>query len=149
MAVGAVLSAEALAGERVSIRVSGCTSMSANRLTVACCMLTSSVLTGPSWSALRPKLHCTVPAPKTSAPLVARYSVRWCVRVRGATVEPSSIMACCTAWSWPDRLIKPAGLEPLSGDVSNSYPSVLAESVVTCPAAVPAAGVRRQNRNFA
>ena len=62
--------------------------MSANRFTVACCMLGSgglplgSVL--PLFQALvlsRPQAHWTVPAPNTSAPLGARYRVRWWVRV--------------------------------------------------------------------
>ena len=38
----------------------------------------------PSWLASRPQDHWTVPAPNTSAPLGARYSVRWWVAVPGA-----------------------------------------------------------------
>ena len=50
--------------------------MSANRFTVACCMLTSDD-SGPfvetlSWVVSRPQDHWTVPAPKTIAPLGAR-----------------------------------------------------------------------------
>ncbi len=72
---------------RPLISVVAGTPMSAKRFTVACCMTGSGVapLGGPLlFQALvssRPQAHCTVPAPKTSAPLGALYSVRWWVCV--------------------------------------------------------------------
>ena len=61
--------------------------MSAKRLTVACCMVGSAGLPLgllPS----RPQVHWTVPAPKTRAPLGARYSERWWVMLAAATFVP-------------------------------------------------------------
>ncbi len=46
MAVGGVVSVDAVAGCSPAIRVAGCTPMSANRFTVACCMLAS--VAGPA-----------------------------------------------------------------------------------------------------
>ena len=43
--------------------------MSANRLTVACCMFAVGRLRRRRGCASRPHDHCTVPAPNTSAPL--------------------------------------------------------------------------------
>ena len=43
---------------------------------------------GLSWTASRPHDHWTVPAPKTSAPRGARYSVRLWVAVPVPNVEP-------------------------------------------------------------
>src|SRR5664279_1847475 len=57
-------------------RVAGCTPMSAKRLTVACCMSGSGAgVMVPSWLLSSPHAHCTVPLPKTNAPLGARYMV--------------------------------------------------------------------------
>ena len=69
--------------------------MSANRLTVACCITGSGAAEagGPLWFhpfvVSRPHAHWTVPAPNTSAPLAAGYIVRLCVWVvPSATVLP-------------------------------------------------------------
>ena len=72
--VGGVWSVEAVAATSPDWSVAGWTPMSANRFTVACCMLTSALAkpSPPSWSESRPQDHCTVPAPKTRAPLLAR-----------------------------------------------------------------------------
>ena len=69
--VGAVVSVEAVAATRPDCSESGCTPMSANRLTVACRMPDVGVVEPPSWLPSSPHDHCTVPAPKTSAPLGA------------------------------------------------------------------------------
>ncbi len=59
--------------------------MSANRLTVACWTAVSEVgRASAEWLLSRPHAHWTVPAPKTRAPLGARYIVRWWVAVPGA-----------------------------------------------------------------
>ena len=60
--------------------------MSANRLTVACCITGSGAarrrpVVAPALVTSSPHAHCTVPAPKTSAPGGAWYIVRWCVCV--------------------------------------------------------------------
>src|SRR6185436_11353078 len=47
----------------------GCAPISANRLIVACCIAWSAGYEPRSWLLSRPQAHCTVPAPKTSAPL--------------------------------------------------------------------------------
>src|SRR6185312_949719 len=64
---GAVVSVDAVAIWIPEIGVAGCAPMSANRLTVACCMVTSTAL--PVVEPSRPHAHWTVPAPNTSAPL--------------------------------------------------------------------------------
>jgi hypothetical protein len=72
---GAVWSVEVVAAFRSLCNVSGWTFMSASRLIVACRMLGSGAVgapSGPSWTASSPHDHCTVPPPKTSAPLGAR-----------------------------------------------------------------------------
>ena len=69
---GAAVSVEAEAAVRLGSSDPGWLCMSANRLTVACCMRGSAVEVSRSWLASRPQDHCTVPAPKTSAPLEAR-----------------------------------------------------------------------------
>src|SRR4051812_13533975 len=76
VAVGAVWSVVAVAATSPVCRVDGCAFMSASRFTVACCMSRSTGVPEKSWSASRPQDHWTVPAPKTRAPLGARYSVR-------------------------------------------------------------------------
>src|SRR6185503_10117280 len=87
---GGARSVDALAGTSPSCTCSvpGCAPMSANRLTVACCMRTSAGSEPRSCDASRPHAHCTVPAPKTSAPLLCRYSDRRWVTVPGPKVEP-------------------------------------------------------------
>ena len=94
-AVGAVIcdeagvaSVDAAAVTRPAWSESGCTPMSAKRLTVACCMRTSGAALPRSWLASSPHDHCTVPAPNTSAPLEWRYRVRLCVALPGPYVDP-------------------------------------------------------------
>src|SRR4051794_28316508 len=90
--VGAEASVDAVVAVRPAMSVAGCACMSASRLTVACCMTGSGGwLGGPcrdhAFVVSRPHAHCTVPAPKTSAPLGARYSVRlWVTGGLGDTV---------------------------------------------------------------
>jgi hypothetical protein len=76
LAVGGVVSADAVAGCNPAIRVAGCTPMSANRFTVACCMLGSVGVPAKSCVSSSPHDHWIVPAPNTSAPLGCLYSVR-------------------------------------------------------------------------
>ena len=105
--VGAVVSVEAVAATRPGLEADpGCTPMSANRLTVACRMRTSGVVTPPSWLPSRPHDHCTVPAPNTRAPLGAWYMVRLWVAVPGATMQPRHALHGCPAVpSQPGQLI--------------------------------------------
>ncbi len=86
--VGGVVSVEGVGVTSPEARDSGCAPISESRLMVNCSMVGSggkcpgSVL--PAFQALvlsSPQAHCTVPAPNTSAPLGARYSVRWWVAV--------------------------------------------------------------------
>ena len=77
--VGVAVSVDVLATVRPATRVVGCTPMSASRLTVAWRIEASVGVPARSWVASSPHDHCTLPAPKTSAPLGARYSVRACV----------------------------------------------------------------------
>src|SRR4051812_26472025 len=77
--VGAVESVDGDAATRPVCSVVGWAARSARTLTVACCMLRSGVAFALKSS--RPHAHCTVPAPKTRAPLGARYIVRLCVAV--------------------------------------------------------------------
>src|SRR6185503_2677384 len=58
--VGAVVSVVAVATDSGACRFAGCTFMSANRLTVACCMRWSVGVPARSWFASRPQVHCTV-----------------------------------------------------------------------------------------
>src|SRR6476659_4616088 len=83
---GAVASLDGAAATRPAPRVPGCAPMSPNRFTVACCTFGSGSLRLCSvryWlhalTLARAQDHCTVPAPNTSAPLGARYRVRWWV----------------------------------------------------------------------
>ena len=69
VAVGAVVSVDAVAATMPDWSVAGCTPMSANRLTVACCMFASTGVPAKSCWSSRPHDHWMVPAPKTSAPL--------------------------------------------------------------------------------
>ncbi len=78
--VGFVVSVDAAAAVRFDCRVAGWAPRSANRLTVACCMLRSSGVL-PPLSASRPQAHCTVPELNTRAPLGALYIVMLCVAV--------------------------------------------------------------------
>lgn len=90
VALGAVVSVDAVGRTSPLISVAGCTPMSAKRLTVACCIRGSAGSCGPSCSESRPQAHWIVPAPKTSAPLAARYRVRWWVVVPGVVTVPKS-----------------------------------------------------------
>jgi hypothetical protein len=97
--VGGVASVGGQVTTRPGIRVAGCAPMSAKRLTVACCVSGSGAPLGPAslqaFVVSSPHDHCTVPAPNTSAPLGARYSVRWWVSVTPfATLVPKSVNAC-------------------------------------------------------
>ena len=77
---GGVVSVEAVAGVSPAWSETGCAPMSANRLTVACCMRTSVVAPrlARSWFASRPHDHWYEPEAKTSAPLACLYSEsRW------------------------------------------------------------------------
>src|SRR6267378_3742715 len=65
--LGATESVDADAALRPDWIDPGCTPMSANRLTVACCMRGSGTEAPRSWAPSRPHDHCTVPAPNTSA----------------------------------------------------------------------------------
>src|SRR4051812_30722590 len=70
--VGAVWSVAAVAATIPVWREPGCAPISANRLTVACCMGTLGVVDWLLWVPSRPQDHWIVPAPNTSAPLAAR-----------------------------------------------------------------------------
>ena len=72
VAVARVLSVDLEADTSPAPSVDGCTPMSANRLTVACCAATSAGDEPRSCELSSAHAHCTVPAPKTSAPLDAR-----------------------------------------------------------------------------
>ncbi len=75
---GAVVSVEVPGAVSPDIIVVGRIPMSPNRFTVACCIRTSVSTAAPSCWSSRPQDHCTVPAPKTMAPLAALYIViRW------------------------------------------------------------------------
>ncbi len=73
---GTTVSVEAVAATRLGCNVAGWTLMSANRLTVACCIRTSGAVLPRSWLLSRPQGHWTVPAPNTKAPLLCLYRVR-------------------------------------------------------------------------
>ncbi len=80
VAVGAVVSVVAAAATSPVSSVAGWLPRSANRLTVACCMLRSAAV--PSgFESSSPHDHCTVPALNTRAPLGALYMVRLWVAV--------------------------------------------------------------------
>ena len=66
---GAIVSVDAVVCTKPVCRLPACTPMSANRLTVACCMRPSVGVPPPSCVASRPHDHWIVPAPNTSAPL--------------------------------------------------------------------------------
>ena len=86
--LGAVASAVGVAAVRPVMSVPGCEPMSANRLTVACCMLVLAAALPRSWLASSPHDHWTVPAPNTRAPLAALYSVMLWTAVPVPYVEP-------------------------------------------------------------
>ena len=71
-AVGGAASVDMVAALRPAWSVTGCTPMSANRLTVACRMLGSGVEAITPLPPSRPYDQLIVPAPNTSAPLGAR-----------------------------------------------------------------------------
>src|SRR5262249_15429863 len=72
--VGGVVSVDAVAGVSPDMSVAGCAPMSADRVTVACCL--AGLVLPPAVAdpvpLSRPHAHCTVPAPNTRAPLGAR-----------------------------------------------------------------------------
>ncbi len=70
--VGAVISVGELELKPPLCMVAGITPISANKLIVACCIRASSEDEPLSCSPSKPQLHCTVPAPNTSAPLLWR-----------------------------------------------------------------------------
>ncbi len=70
--VGADVSVDAVARVRPDMSVAGWIPMSAKRLTVACCMLTSTGVGVASWYESRPHDHCTLAELNTCAPLGAR-----------------------------------------------------------------------------
>ncbi len=77
VALGGVVSVEAVWAMRPDWRVAGWAPMSDIRLTVACCIVGSGAFpSGPDWFQAfvtsSPQDHWTVPAPKTRAPLGAR-----------------------------------------------------------------------------
>src|SRR6266566_2475182 len=78
--VGGVVSVVSAAGSNPGCSVTGWTPMSANRFTVACCILRSALTPRPLLES-NPNDHCTVPAPNTRAPLGARYRDMWWVAV--------------------------------------------------------------------
>jgi hypothetical protein len=91
--LGAVVSVDAETAVSPLIKVVACAPMSAKRFTVACCITGSAVapaggpLLAHAFVVSRPHAHCTVPAPKTNAPLGALYIVRWCVWVVFSLVD--------------------------------------------------------------
>src|SRR3954453_14022309 len=78
--VGAELSVEGEAGTTPWGGVAGCAPMSAKRLTVACCMFRPGAVPA-GFQRSSPQDHCTVPAPKTRAPLGTRYMTKLWVAV--------------------------------------------------------------------
>src|SRR5262245_29755098 len=82
--VGAVVSMVLVAATSGEASVAGCAPRSAKRFTVACCMRLSGGV-DPSGEPPRPHDHWMVPLLKTSAPLAARYMVRWWVAL---SLEP-------------------------------------------------------------
>ncbi len=121
LAVGGVVSVDLLVATRPVCRVAGWTPMSANRLTVACCMSWSTGVPALSWLASRPHDHWMVPAPNTSAPLGALYRVRLWVALPLPKLVPSSRRRSGeTLYVALDMSISPAGREPLSRSSSHS-----------------------------
>ncbi len=118
--VGAVESLETVAAVIPLISVDGCTPMSANRLTVACCIRASAAALPRSWLESSPQDHCTVPAPNTRAPLGVRYSVMLWSTGPVPKFEPLSRSTGAPATVVDDRRNAPAGREPLSGSASHS-----------------------------
>ncbi len=116
--VGAVVSVDWVAGARVASGVAGCTPMSAKTLTVACCAFGSAG--SPFLLPISVNDQLIVPASNTSAPLGARYSVRWWVTVAAPVVCEKSWMTDGSASVVVEARINPAGWKPLSTSVSNS-----------------------------
>ena len=75
-------------GTRPGCSDPACTPMSDSRFTVACLTARSAAADPRSCSLSNPHDHWTVPAPKTSAPLLCRYSVRLCVALPLPYVDP-------------------------------------------------------------
>src|SRR5580765_1230686 len=70
--VGALASPDAAAATSPDWSEPACAPISASRFTVACCIASTGASLPRSCTASSPHDHCTVPAPKTSAPLGAR-----------------------------------------------------------------------------
>ena len=87
---------------------------------MACCIRWSAGDRMPSWTLSRPQAHWIVPALKTSAPLAARYSVRWWVVVPGEVARPKSRRYSGVGPVVVDSRISPAGRKPLSTSSSDS-----------------------------
>ena len=70
----------------------------------------------PSWLLSRPQAHWIVPAENTSAPLAARYMVRWWVVVPATTLlrPPKSVRYSGVGPVVVDIRMRPAGRLPLS-----------------------------------
>src|SRR4029079_9252549 len=104
-----------LCGSGPACSVAGCAPMSASTLTVACCIAWSVLcdfgVPPRSWTPSRPHDHCTVPAPKTIAPLLWRYRVIAWVARPPATLAPKSLNFSATSSVVDDRRIRPAGRE--------------------------------------
>ena len=118
--VGATESVDGVAATRPLIRFAGWTPMSPRMFTTNCCIRTSTGDTVPSWRVSRPQAYWTVPVPRTSAPLAARYSVMVCVVVPGVTTWPKSRRYSGVAPVVVDSRIRPAGRKPLSMSSSDS-----------------------------
>ena len=132
---------------RPACSVAGCTPMSANRLTVACCMRTSGGALPRSWLPSRPHDHCTVPAPKTSAPLgapVQRQAVRRRARAVGRAVVEQPLRHVDGRRRQADQA-RPAGSR-CRGPRPTRSRACSAASVAVCPAPSVATLVLRQKR---
>src|SRR5207237_697410 len=99
--VGAVVSVEAVAAASPGGREPGCRPVSANRFAGAGRMGWSGVVDVLLWVPSSPQDHWMVPAPNTSAPLAARYSVILWVPVPGATSVPEGDTTC----SWVLKVV--------------------------------------------
>src|SRR5215471_17856353 len=102
-----------------------------------------------SWLPSSAQVNDTVPAPKTSAPLGARYSVMACVAGADENELPWSSSTFGGVYVLDDRSIRPAGRDPLSWSIFHSYPRTHEQPAVMV--AVPPTGsdatpVFRQNR---
>src|ERR1700730_19363112 len=100
--------------------------MSANRFTMACWTFGSGGRGLPKnpesacWA--RPHDHITVPAPKTSAPLVgSRYSTKLWVALPDVSTFPNSVLKACDGVTVvEDRFTMQTGIKPMYGDESDA-----------------------------